>query len=238
MHLKELLQHRSSIVKQVEESYDELDRVIIRKRIKHESIKLLNKEINEKNTELNEILNIKNAKFHLMKHIQAKIDKVLLSKERLSRIHRKQIIYHYSKTLEMFTWANRKAYKRFNSSSSFSIAIKNFIIQERKRKKREIKRQKNKYEFNKVDFSSRLNSLFYMDGDDTGEIPVLAFNMNEEGRSNVWGNIDEIQEIEIPELDFNMNEEGRSNVWGNIDNIQDTPPSDNASFRRYFMERE
>lgn len=103
-----------------------------------------------------------------------KIDETLDRKEEETRANNRQLMYHYKKILCLFVGANKKDNKRFKNSISFAIAIKNFIIQERKRKNREIKRQKNKYNFNKMNFSKSLCSLFYEEDHETDdEMPEL-----------------------------------------------------------------
>jgi hypothetical protein len=167
MDMKELLSHRSNIITQVEGAYDELERVRARNTRVKSNIKLLNKEINEKNTQFNELLKINKGNYGLMKYIQFKMDKILLRKEEETTVNNRQLIYHYKKILYLFVVANKKDNKRFKNSISFAIAIKNFIIQERKRKQREIKRQKNKY--SKMEFSNSLRSLFYEEGAETDD---------------------------------------------------------------------
>jgi len=171
--MKELLSHRSSIISQVEGAYDELERVRARNIRVQSNIKLLNKEINEKKTQFNELLKINKGRYGLIKYIQLKIDETLHRKEEETRVNNRQLMYHYKKILCLFVGANKKDNKRFKNSISFAIAIKNFIIQERKRKNREIKRQKNKYNFNKMNFSSSLRSLFYEEDEMDDEMPEL-----------------------------------------------------------------
>lgn len=167
MDMKELLSHRSNIISQVEGAYDELERVRTKNRRAQSNINLLNKEINEKNTQFNELLKINKGNYGLMKYIQLKMDKILLRKEEETKSNNRQLMYHYKKILCLFVVANKKDNKRFKNSVSFAIAIKNFIIQERKRKQREIKRQKNKY--SKMEFSSSSRSLFYEEDDETDD---------------------------------------------------------------------
>lgn len=186
MDMKELLSHRSNIISQVEGAYDELERVRARNTRVKSNINLLNNEINEKNTQFNELLKINKGNYGLMKYIQLKMDKIFLRKEEETTANNRQLIYHYKKILCLFVVANKKDNKRFKNSISFAIAIKNFIIQERKRKQREIKRQKNKY--SKIDFSNSLRSLFYEEDDETyDEMPELE----EISRRNMYQRVED-----------------------------------------------
>lgn len=174
MNMKELLSHRSNIISQVEGAYDELERVRARNTRVESNINQLNNEIYKKKAQFNQLLKINKGNYGLMKYVQMKIDETLDRKEEETRANNRQLMYHYKKILCLFVGANKKDNKRFKNSISFAIAIKNFIIQERKRKNREIKRQKNKYNFNKMNFSKSLCSLFYEEDHETDdEMPEL-----------------------------------------------------------------
>lgn len=210
MDMKELLSHRSNIISQVEGAYDELERVRAKNTRVKSNINLLNNEINEKNTQFNELLKINKGNYGLMKYIQLKMDKILLRKEEETKSNNRQLMYHYKKILCLFVVANKKDNKRFKNSVSFAIAIKNFIIQERKRKQREIKRQKNKY--SKMEFSSSSRSLFYEeDGETDDEMSELE------------------EEEEIQQQHFYETPENRA-----LRN-QGIPNNLESSFREYFI---
>ena len=75
-------------------------------------------------------------------------------------------MHHLKRTLVHFVRANKKNPNRFNKCVYFSIAIKSFIRQQRKKKKREIFRQKLKHDQSDYDglrelFSEGISSSFY-----------------------------------------------------------------------------
>ena len=63
MHLKELLSHRTRIVRQVEESYDELDLLRAKKRRIEQQRLSIKEEINKEKEKLEKLLDVNGGKY-------------------------------------------------------------------------------------------------------------------------------------------------------------------------------
>ena len=166
MHLKELLSHRTRIVRQVEESYDELDAVRAKKRrvdLERQNIK---KEINEEKEKLEKLLDVNGGTYKTMQHLEIRIRNGLENIRVESTNNKKQVLHHLKRSLVLFLSANRRNPGRFLKHRYFSVALKNFIKQERKRKVRSMMKQKN----NKFRISGyRIRQLFAHPDDDFDE---------------------------------------------------------------------
>ena len=158
MHLKELLAHRGRIVHQVEEAYDDLER------IKHDCVKQLGRrekiieQINDFKEDMDDLVIANKGSYRLIKHLKLKIKNGLIHSKTKTKHHHNQLMHHLKTSLVRFVNANRKNPKRFKNFKYFSIAVKNFIKQERMRKKRVIFKQKLKRSSN--DFSTCLKEVF------------------------------------------------------------------------------
>lgn len=165
MQLKELLSHRSRIVRQVEQSYDELDVIRAKKRrVDQERLKI-KKSINEEKEKLEKLLDANGGKYKTMKHLEIRIKNGLENIRVESTNNKKQVLHHLKRSLVLFLSANRRNPGRFLRYKYFSIALKNFISQERKRKSRAMFRQKRD---NFRLYGTRLRALF----NDVDEEPV------------------------------------------------------------------
>jgi len=136
MHLKELLSHRTRIVRQVEESYDELDAVRAKKRridLERQNIK---KEINEEKEKLEKLLQVNGGTYKTIRHLEIKIRNGLENIRDQSKNRKAQVIHHIKQQYVFFHRATYKNPKRFEKFPYFSIAFKNFIIQNHKSKER------------------------------------------------------------------------------------------------------
>tara|TARA_B100001287_G_C22656166_1_gene517823 strand:+ start:223 stop:876 length:654 start_codon:yes stop_codon:yes gene_type:complete len=136
MHLKELLSHRTRIVRQVEESYDELDAVRAKKRridLERQNIK---KEINEEKEKLEKLLEVNGGTYKTIKHLEIRIRNGLENIRVTSTNRKAQVIHHIKQQYVFFHRATYKNPKRFEKFPYLSIAFKNFIIQNHKSKER------------------------------------------------------------------------------------------------------
>ena len=166
MQLKELLSHRSRIVRQVEESYDELDVIRAKKlRVDHERLKI-KKSINEEKEKLEKLQDANGGKYKTIKHLEIRIRNGLENIRVESSNNKKQMIHHLKRSLVLFLSANRRNPGRFLRYKYFSVALKNFIRQERKRKLRAMFRQ-NRDNFRL--YGARFRALFN-DVDDEEEV--------------------------------------------------------------------
>lgn len=166
MHLKELLSHRTRIVRQVEESYDELDSLRAKKRRVERERLNIKEEINEEKEKLEKLLDANGGKYKTIKHLEIRIRNGLENIRVASTNNKKQLLHHLKRSLVLFLSANRKNPGRFLKHRYFSVALKNFIKQERKRKKRSMRRQKN----NKLRISGyTIRQLFGHPDDDFDE---------------------------------------------------------------------
>ena len=165
MHLKELLSHRSRIVRQVEESYDELDVIRAKKRrVDQERLKI-KKSINEEKEKLEKLQHANGGKYKTIQYLDIRIRNGLENIRVESTNNKKQVLHHLKRSLVLFLSANRRNPGRFLRYKYFSVALKNFIRQERKRKLRAMFRQKRD---NFRLYGTRLRALF----NDVDEEPV------------------------------------------------------------------
>jgi len=136
MHLKELLSHRTRIVRQVEESYDELDAIRAKKRrvdVERQNIK---QEINEEKEKLEKLLQVNGGKYKTIKHLEIRIRNGLENIRDQTKNNKERVLNHIKRQCEFFLRATYKNPKRFEKFPYFSIAFKNFIIQNHKSKER------------------------------------------------------------------------------------------------------
>lgn len=146
-HLRGLLDHRASIVKQVEEAYDEkddLDREISIRRIKCSNLKTEEKEREEKRRR-------EKNPYHIMKQQQLIIEERLKKTESNQKKHRDTMI----KELNYVLYAYLPC-----------ITITKIKIKEYKKK---LERQKRRYENmrnHEEDMSVVLTDMFYLEEDD------------------------------------------------------------------------
>ena len=137
MHLKELLSHRTRIVRQVEESYDELDAIRAKKRRVDLERLNIKEEINEEKEKLEKLLDANGGKYKTIKHLEIRIRNGLENIRVQSKNNKKaQVIHHIKQQCVFFLRANIKIQKEFEKFPYFSIAFKNFIIQNHKSKER------------------------------------------------------------------------------------------------------
>ena len=136
MQLKELLSHRSTIVRQVEQSYDELDVIRAKKRrVDQERLKI-KKSINEEKEKLEKLLEANGGKYKTMKHLEIRIRNGLENIRDQTKNNKERVNYHIQQQYVFFNRATYKNPKRFKKFPYFSIAFKNFIIQNHKSKER------------------------------------------------------------------------------------------------------
>ena len=168
MQLKELLSHRSTIVRQVEQSYDELDVIRAKKRrVDQERLKI-KKSINEEKEKLEKLLDANGGKYKTMKHLEIRIRNGLENIRVESTNNKKQVLHHLKRSLVLFLNANRENPGRFLRYRYFSVALKNFIIQNHKSKLR--KRFRNRIK-NRAACGWAIRRLF-VHPDDEEEEPV------------------------------------------------------------------
>ena len=136
MHLKELLSHRTRIVRQVEESYDELDVLRAKKRRVNLERQNIEKEINEEKEKLEKLLQINGGTYKTINHLEIRIRNGLENIRVESTNRKAQVIHHIKQQCAFFLRATYKNPKRFEKFPYFSIAFKNFIIQNHKSKER------------------------------------------------------------------------------------------------------
>jgi hypothetical protein len=161
MHLKELLSHRSRIVRQVEQSYDELDRIRSKKRSIDRERNNIKQAINNEKGKLQKLLDANGGKYKTIKHLEITIRNGLENIRVDSNNKKKQLIYHINRSLVLFLLANRKTPERFIKFKYFSVAFKNFIKQERKRKIRSMfKKNNNQSLRNAMCHGSSIRALF------------------------------------------------------------------------------
>jgi len=167
MHLKELLSHRTRIVRQVEESYDELDVVRSKKRRIDLERQNIEKEINEEKEKLEKLLQVNRGTYKTIRHLEIKIRNGLENIRVASTNNKKQLLHHLKRSLVLFLSANRRNPGRFLRYKHFSVALKNFIKQERKRKIRCMSRQNNNNKLRITGYTIR--QLFVHPDDDFDE---------------------------------------------------------------------
>ncbi len=136
MHLKELLSHRTRIVRQVEESYDELDVVRSKKRRIDLERQNIEKEINKEKEKLEKLLQVNKGTYKTIRHLEIKIRNGLENIRVQTTCQRAQVIHHIKQQCVFFLRASWKNPKRFEKFSYSSVAFKNFIIQNHKSKER------------------------------------------------------------------------------------------------------
>lgn len=161
MHLKELLSHRTRIVRQVEESYDELDAARAKKRRVEFERKNIEEIIEKEEDKLVKLLDVNGGKYKTIKHLEIRIRNGLENIRVDSTNKKKQLIHHIKRSLVLFLGANRKTPGRFLRFKYFSVAFKNFIKQERKRKIRSMFKKNNNHCLrNAVYRGSSIRALF------------------------------------------------------------------------------
>tara|TARA_B100000886_G_scaffold43389_1_gene26618 strand:+ start:13577 stop:14311 length:735 start_codon:yes stop_codon:yes gene_type:complete len=136
MHLKELLSHRTRIVRQVEQSYDELDVLRAKKRRVDLERQNIEKEINEEKEKLEKLLQVNGGTYKTINHLEIRIRNGLENIRVESTNRKAQVIHHIKQQCVFFLRATYKNPKRFEKFPYFSIAFKNFIIQNHKSKER------------------------------------------------------------------------------------------------------
>ena len=157
MQLKELLSHRSRIVRQVEESYDELDVIRAKKRRVDQERLTIKKSINEEKEKLEKLQHANGGKYKTIQYLDIRIRNGLENIRVESTNNKKQVLHHLKRSLVLFLSANRRNPGRFLRYKYFSVALKNFIRQERKRKLRAMFRQKRD---NFILYGTRFRALF------------------------------------------------------------------------------
>ena len=136
MHLKELLSHRTRIVRQVEESYDELDAVRAKKRRVEQERFLIKEEINKEKEKLEKLLEVNGGKYKTIKHLEIRIRNGLENIRDQTKNNKQRVLNHIKQQCIFFLRANTKNPGRFLKYRYFSVAFKNFIIQNQKSKER------------------------------------------------------------------------------------------------------
>lgn len=136
MHLKELLSHRTRIVRQVEESYDQLDSLRAKKRRVERERLNIKEEINEEKEKLEKLLQVNGGTYSTIRHLEIKIRNGLENIRDQTRNRKAQVIHHIKQQCGFFLRAIWKNPKRFEKFSYSSVAFKNFIIQNHKSKER------------------------------------------------------------------------------------------------------
>ena len=136
MHLKELLSHRQRIVRQVEESYDELDAVRAKKSRVDFERQNIKEDINKEKEKLEKLLQVNGGKYKTIKHLEIKIRNGLENMKAQTRNNKQRVINHIIQQSQFFIRASWNNPKRFEKFPYFSIAFKNFIIQNHKSKLR------------------------------------------------------------------------------------------------------
>jgi len=136
MNLKELLSHRTTIVRQVEESYDDLDR------IRQDTIRQVNKRekvintINGLKEELSDLIIAKKGSYLLIKHLEIRMRNRLENIRNQTKNNKERVNNHIKQQCLCFLRASYKNPERFQKFPYFSIAFKNFIKQNHKSKLR------------------------------------------------------------------------------------------------------
>ena len=136
MHLKELLSHRTRIVRQVEESYDELDAIRAKKRRVENERQNIKEDINKEKEKLEKLLQVNGGKYKTIKHLEIRIRNGLENIRDQTRFDKQRVINHIKQQSLFFLRATCKNPKRFQKFPYFSISFKNFIIQNHKSKLR------------------------------------------------------------------------------------------------------
>lgn len=136
MHLKELLSHRTTIVRQVEESYDELDAIRAKKRCVDLERQNIKEEINKEKDKLEKLLQVNGGKYKTIKHLEIRIRNGLENMRVQTKNNKHRVINHIKQQCVFFIRASWKNPKRFKKFPYFSIAFKKFIIQNHKSKLR------------------------------------------------------------------------------------------------------
>lgn len=136
MHLKELLSHRTRIVRQVEESYDELDLLRAKKRRVEQERLNIKEEINNENQKLEKLLDVNGGKYKTIKHLEIRIRNGLENIRDQTKNNKHRVLNHIKTQCLFFLRASLKNPKRFQKFPNSSIAFKNFIIQNHKSKDR------------------------------------------------------------------------------------------------------
>ncbi len=166
MHLKELLSHRTRIVRQVEESYDQLDSLRAKKRRVERERLNIKEEINEEKEKLEKLLQVNRGTYSTIRHLEIKIRNGLENIRVQTRNRKAQVIHHIKQQCVFFLRAIWKNPKRFEKFSYSSVAFKNFIIQNHKSK--EIMRFRNRVK-NLTASGCAIRQLFVHPDDDFDE---------------------------------------------------------------------
>jgi hypothetical protein len=162
MNLKELLSHRTRIVRQVEESYDELDVLRAKKRRVDLERQNIEKEINEEKEKLEKLLQVNGGTYKTIRHLEIRLRNGLENIRVASTNRKAQVIHHIKQQYVFFHRATYKNPKRFEKFPYLSIAFKNFIIQNHKSKER--MRFRNR--INNVSLSGSTIRQLFVDPDD------------------------------------------------------------------------
>jgi len=136
MHLKELLSHRARIVRQVEESYDELDVLRAKKRRVEDERLHIKDSIAEEKDKLEKLLDANGGKYKTIKHLEIRIRNGLENIREQTKNNKERVKNHIKQQCVFFLRANTKNPGRFLKYRYFSVAFKNFIIQNQKSKER------------------------------------------------------------------------------------------------------
>jgi len=198
MHLKELLSHRTRIVRQVEESYDELDAIRAKKRRVEYERNDIKKEINEEKEKLEKLIAANGGKYKTVKHLEIRIRNGLENLRVQTKNNKHRVIYHINQQCKFFLRANYKNPKRFQKFPYFSIAFKNFIIQNHKSKER--MKFRNRIN-NQTLPGSSIRKLFVNDSDDFDEYAEMP-NLLEQFRNINSRHISEVENGGNLERDF------------------------------------
>ena len=176
MHLKELLSHRARIVRQVEESYDELDAIRTKKRRVDLERLNIKEEINKEKDKLEKLLDINGGKYKTIKHLEIRIRNGLENIKYQAKNNKHRVVNHINQQCIFFLRASLKNPKRFQKFPYFSIAFKNFIIQNHKGKLR-------------MKFRNKVNNM---------KLPGLAIRelfMNEEDDFDEYADMPNLLEV-------------------------------------------
>ena len=166
MQLKELLGHRARIVRQVEESYDELD--TIREKKRRVDLQRLNikEEINKEKQKLEKLLDVNGGKYKTIKHLEIRIRNGLENIRLQTANNKERVKNHIKQQCIFFLRATYENPERFKKFPYFSIAFKNFIKQNHKSKLR----MKLRNQANNLDLQgSAIRQLFAHSNDDFDE---------------------------------------------------------------------
>ena len=136
MHLKELLSHRARIVRQVEESYDEPDVLRAKKRRVEDERFNIENSIAEEKDKLEKLLDANGGKYKTIKYLEIRIRNGLENIRDRTKNNKQRVLNHIKQQCVFFLRATYKNPKRFEKFPYFSIAFKNFIIQNHKSKER------------------------------------------------------------------------------------------------------